>query len=803
MLKKAQASMNNWVSIQPNVAAKEWSQREQNNLVKDLNPGVRKRKADDKGFKNVVTRTSIELSTARSPPISKALSSTPLSSSSSDRGNVESVEDCMDYSHKSYNLSQSQQRALNAIMRRHSVFFTGAAGTGKSYILKILQETMESLKKSNKISLTAPTGVAACNIRGLTIHSWAGIGQGSETIDQLIGIVARNAHACKRWRETEILVIDEISMLSAELFDKLDIIGRRVRNNLAVFGGLQLVLCGDFFQLPPVRLGDSVSFCFEAKAWKELFADHPENIIDLKTVFRQKEDQSFLNLLNELRIGEVSPNTINILRAKVQEAQPLTESLSKQKLNKTIVRPTKLFSTNKDVDAYNLEELQRLADQHENDADTEPRVFIAVDEGREPYMTQLKAGTKAPQSLLLRVGAQVMLLKNLNTAEGLVNGARGTVIGFERSNGRSAHYPMLPIVKFDVIVGSERHEVTEVLPHDTWDVKNGDTILAKRIQIPLMLAWAISIHKSQGMTIPLLEVSFNKMFEYGQGYVALSRATSLKGLTLRSFSHQAIRAHPKVQEFYDELKANTPRMEPDATVTVTIGQFMKVYNGEEAQEVVQMRQHVDHDQWLEARRPREEVRHTTGGHGHAMQAYDMWLEDHAQGGPKAADGESELPSVQISVSVSISIEDRRTGSSPQTPSSCAGNVSVLQHRSSPPSGSSRASTASGLSLNGFTSAAEMIQREHNISQPPLRLQPSSHPPYPSSRPIDDSIAESKVMDEMSHPSPQSTFTPYPYSPLSQPGSVKTIENVSGLSDELKRRIEKNRQEALEKQAKFR
>lgn len=330
-------------------------------------------------------------------------------------------------------------------------------------------------------------------------------------------MVLRNSNACKRWRETEILVIDEISMLSAELFDKLDIIGRRVRNNINPFGGLQVIVCGDFFQLPPVGLGKTVKFCFEASAWKDLFEyGRDDGMIILDKVFRQKDDTTFLNLLNEMREGTISPRNQQVLQQKVQEAQQLlqqeqqmatthqgffqTASSMTQNANskshKLRVRPTKLFSTNQDVDQYNMNELERLQkNSDEDDADKDPVIFFAVDQGKDPYLTQIKSGTKAPEKLYLKKGAQVMLLKNLDTERGLVNGARGTVVDFERSNGRTSFSSVLPVVNFAVVIGSERSEERVTLIPDTWEVKLGDSVLASRQQIPLMLAWAISIHK--------------------------------------------------------------------------------------------------------------------------------------------------------------------------------------------------------------------------------------------------------------------------------------------------------------------
>eukprot|EP01039_Chlorochromonas_danica_P001244 gene1245-1356_t len=542
----------------------------------------------------------------------------------------------------SYSLSLSQKKVLDLILRRENVFFTGAAGTGKSHLLKILQDLFSAMDKGEKICFTAPTGVAACNISGLTLHSWSGIGLGSDSIEQLIGQVMRNRPAVTRWLETEILVIDEISMLSGELLDKLDILGRRVRNSLSPFGGLQVVLCGDFFQLPPVGLGKQSSFAFESSVWREVFEGHPERQVVLEKVFRQKDDPTLLRLLEEMRLGQVSSQSVFILQNKVSEAKQQQQQQQQQQqvksrgeeeeaLEGSRVRPTKLFSTNKDVDRVNLEELERLAlssssrmkskarsDREEEEAEN-GRLFVAVDEGRDPYMNQLRQGTKAAQQIVLRIGAQVMLLKNLSPAEGLVNGARGTVLGFERANGRSAFYPYLPVVKFQVMIGKESREEVRVISHESWEVKQGDRVLASRIQIPLILAWALSIHKAQGMTIPFLEVSMKGIFECGQAYVALSRATSLQGLTLRDFNQQAVRAHPKVKAFYSQLlqwrraaacaASSNEQQQEECILQVHLTALVRSFQPEKVQQVTGagskkgLDEKEEEEGWLEVRRP--------------------------------------------------------------------------------------------------------------------------------------------------------------------------------------------------------
>eukprot|EP01041_Mallomonas_annulata_P010132 gene10132-21129_t len=456
-------------------------------------------------------------------------------------------------------LSEKQKKVLDLILSNQSVFFTGAAGTGKSHILRIFQTIMEQLQLIRTVAFTAPTGVAACNISGLTIHSWAGVGTGADPVEKLARKVAGNKEAKKRWISTKILVIDEISMLSAELFDKLSTIGSHIRQNPAPFGGIQLIICGDFFQLPPIGLGVRTQFSFKADSWNKIFHtgnnNNSGNMIVLDKVFRQK-DPAFLNMLHELRRGVVSQYTSQVLQNKVNSCSNNNNNSNSAQSSSTptstskssSIRPTKLFSTNRDVDAINGRELKQLS--------SNAVTYLSEDwSENEAMLTQLKSGTKAPETLELKIGTQVMLLKNLDTAIGLVNGARGVVTAFQASNGTALlrRNTMLPVVEFLVTVGSRKDIHTKVLLEETWDIRQGDRILASRMQIPLMLAWAISVHKSQGMTIPLLEVSFNGMFEYGQGYVALSRATDMEGLVLHSFDARTIKAHPQVGEFYKTL----------------------------------------------------------------------------------------------------------------------------------------------------------------------------------------------------------------------------------------------------------
>lgn len=280
-----------------------------------------------------------------------------------------------------------------------------------------------------------------------------------------------------RWKNTDILVIDEISMISNETLEMLSHIGKRQRNDNRPFGGIQLVLCGDFFQLPPVNKGGKVKYCFEAPSWKQLFENgRTDGIVVLDVVFRQKEDTLFLQMLNEIRKGEVTKKTREVLWNKAEEskAQKLKEGKmsEKEKEDLTRIRPTKLFSTNKDVDKYNQCELKRLADREGEDS--EVHKYTAFDAGQEPYLKQLIQGTKAPQDLELRVGAQVMLLKNLSVEDGLVNGSRGTVVRFEPSRGRSNKFRYIPVVKFMVTLGSDITYETVVIKEEDFSTKVGD-----------------------------------------------------------------------------------------------------------------------------------------------------------------------------------------------------------------------------------------------------------------------------------------------------------------------------------------
>jgi hypothetical protein len=425
-------------------------------------------------------------------------------------------------------LSEEQMLVLEEIMFGKNIFFTGSAGTGKSTLLK---EIIRRLPRDTTF-ITAATGVAATNIGGTTLHSFAGIGLGE---DSKVNLATRvmSSRSAAWWKRAKVLIIDEVSMIDAELFDKLDFVARVVRGQNKPFGGIQLICSGDFFQLPPVRKRNQKSkepksdgaannfstppgdadklFCFESKAWSDTITC----CIELKQVFRQK-DMAFVRMLNQLRHGICTEDTTQFLMNCINKPLNMDDD----------VEPTKLFTLNRDVDKINEERLDSIP--------AKGKLFKAKDRGEEPFLEQLKHCV-APEDLKLKVGAQVMLIINLD--RGLVNGSRGVVIGFDETR------QMYPRVRF--VNGTEE----TIEPH-RWAIEIEGREVASRYQIPLKLAWAMSIHKSQGQTLDKVEIKLDNVFEYGQAYVALSRVSSPQGLKLLAFNPRVFKAHPMVTEFY-------------------------------------------------------------------------------------------------------------------------------------------------------------------------------------------------------------------------------------------------------------
>ncbi|CAL1714612.1 unnamed protein product [Somion occarium] len=451
-------------------------------------------------------------------------------------------------------LSQEQTHILRLVEQGNSVFYTGSAGTGKSVLLREIIKTLKKRysKVPDAIAVTASTGIAACNIGGVTIHSFAGIGLGIEDAEHLATKVKKNKKAMARWLRTKVLIIDEVSMVDGELFDKLARMGSFLRRHVEPFGGIQLVVTGDFFQLPPVNKGGQVKFAFEAEYWKQAI----KNTFNLTQVFRQR-DPEFVDMLNEMRFGRLTQKSIMKFKRLEREID-----------YEDGVSATELFPRREDVENSNRLRMSGIQGSHEHIyTASDGGVLYGTDQG-----TKMLANFMAPQQLKLKVGAQVMLIKNMD--EFHVNGSMGTVVQFSDGTDWTAYPPpeedgpkkptskgpagnekkpaggmVWPVVEF---LTSRRRILIQP---EVWKVElpNGE-IQVSRTQVPLILSWAMSIHKSQGQTLERVKVNLAKVFEKGQAYVALSRATSLEGLQVLHFDPAKVKAHPKVVEWSRTLQ---------------------------------------------------------------------------------------------------------------------------------------------------------------------------------------------------------------------------------------------------------
>lgn len=505
-------------------------------------------------------------------------------------------------------LSQEQRGVIDMLKTGKSVFFTGSAGTGKSVLLRsAIQELKQLHKQPENVAVTASTGLAACNIGGTTLHSFAGVGLGLGTADQLVKNVKKMKKHVVRWTKTKVLIIDEISMINADFFDKLEYVARKLKGVDKPWGGIQLVVTGDFFQLPPVSKDKATKFAFEAEKWKLLDAT-----IQLKTVFRQK-DEEFVTMLNEMRTGRMTATTIDNFK-KLQRPVAYDDGLI----------PTELFPTRREVDEANAIQLRRLP--------SDSKVFDAEDSGTILDLEQrskLLGNCMATDRLELKKGAQVMLIKNRD--DGLVNGSLGVVMGFMNSNtytfatddegnmasddnifrdspwtdeelramskstagkrkmqslmemsANSANQKLWPVVRFKSPNGGQ--DSTQLMTPETWKIElpNGE-VQACRRQVPLILAYAISIHKSQGQTIERVKVNLQRIFEKGQAYVALSRAVSRNGLQIMQFDARKVMVHEKVGTFYREL----------ADASDVVQQHISTSKPEVKSKVVKEKEHED------------------------------------------------------------------------------------------------------------------------------------------------------------------------------------------------------------------
>jgi ATP-dependent DNA helicase PIF1 len=492
------------------------------------------------------------------------------------------------------NMTKDQSRVIECASKGENVFYTGSAGTGKSSLLKYLQIIT---RKVPGVYATAPTGLAAIHISGTTIYYWAGIGLGNKDYKTLLREIKKNKAAYKRWMDVQLLIIDEISMIDADLFDKLNILAQNLKNNGKFFGGIQVIICGDFLQLPPISnntntknnnnnnnnnepimvirqaVAVTAKYCFQAKCWNEI-----KNIINLQQVFRQKELKT-IHCVNQLRHGILDNDSLRLL-----------ESCVNRKFSKDDgIIPTILYMIKKNVESKNNMELMRLKgtefiyEATTNNVENSSKTMIG-------FLQHLKKNCPAPERLILKINAQVMLLKNLSIEDQLINGSRGVIIGFQevsnlrlfnqqnkQSKLRDVNYNSnhdnneddnnedekdenkdenkekkiirsrsYPIVKFS-------NGIEKVIVPETWEFKLDNRVVARIRQIPLMLAWALTVHKCQGMTLDRVEIDLNSSFENGQIYVAISRARSFENMSLKGFDPSKIKVSPIAKQFYQDL----------------------------------------------------------------------------------------------------------------------------------------------------------------------------------------------------------------------------------------------------------
>lgn len=406
--------------------------------------------------------------------------------------------------------AMTQDIALDVLETQRNAFVTGPPGAGKSWLLR---NFVGRARRERTVAVTASTGIAGTHIGGMTLHSWAGLGVRDEYTAKDIVAIADKAWVANRIRNADVLVIDEISMLHPVTFEAADAVCRRVRRDERAFGGIQVVLCGDFFQLPPVSRDGVIAFVYGSPTWKKL----DPAVLYLSQQFRQVDD-ALLGLLHAMRDDEITEEHGRQLQARLHA--PLGEG----------VAPTRLHTHNVDVDRVNAVELEKLPGAI--------RRFEMVSSGPPPLVEALRSSCLAPSRLQLKEGAAVMFVKN-NTADGYVNGTLGRIVGF------SGNAPK---------VLTDRGEEIVVQPQSWATEDSRGRPIASLAQVPLRLAWAISVHKSQGMSLSAAEIDLSRAFVAGLGYVALSRVTTMAGVRLLGLNRQALAVSPLALQIDRELR---------------------------------------------------------------------------------------------------------------------------------------------------------------------------------------------------------------------------------------------------------
>ena len=407
-----------------------------------------------------------------------------------------------------------QTTALNILKSGKNVFITGSAGTGKTYLLNLYTKYLKERRVYPTI--VAPTGIAASHLGGQTIHSFFALGIRENIDEEYVEFLMEKKYLKTRFSKLKLLIIDEVSMVSPELFSAMDLVLRGFKGVDAPFGGVQVVISGDFFQLPPVsKQPKEKRFAWQSPSWKALELQ----TCYLEEKFRQ-DDNRLIDVLDDIRSGNISEKTNKALEARMDV------SLSDD------AKITQLYTHNADVDRINLAELDKL--------EGEEKLYVYESKGSAKNIDKIFKSSLVLEELRLKKGALVIFIKNSPDGE-YVNGTTGVVQSFS------------PIDKMPIVITTEGRKVK--LDLEDWSLENDSgKVTATVSQVPLRLAWAITIHKSQGMTLDAAQIDLSKTFEVGQGYVALSRIKSIEGLSLLGLNPMALRVDPLILHIDDRIK---------------------------------------------------------------------------------------------------------------------------------------------------------------------------------------------------------------------------------------------------------
>ena len=422
----------------------------------------------------------------------------------------------------------TQDQALDILKLGHNVYLTGSAGSGKTYLLNKYIQYLRA--NAVPVAVTASTGIAASHMNGMTIHSWSGLGIRASLTEYDLEGLEEKRYLWERFSDAKILIIDEVSMLHHYRLDLVERIARFFKRNELPFGGMQVVLCGDFFQLPPVARPNEPEayFIHHSHAWAALEL----KICYLEESHRQSDD-AYLSILNAIRKNNVSKDMLTLLQERFNKDTTTS-----------VAQPTKLYTHNVDVESVNTAAL--------NLVEGTSRKYLMTEEGNPAIALALKKNCLAPEVLTLKKGAQVMFVKN-NYEAGYVNGTLGTVVEC------GSFFPTVRTVSGKLIEAKSAD----------WTIEEDQKVKAKISQVPLRLAWAITVHKSQGMTLDAAEIDLSKSFEKGMGYVALSRVKSLDGLKLIGLNEKALQVDEDVLMFDEDLKVSSEKTADELSLLST------------------------------------------------------------------------------------------------------------------------------------------------------------------------------------------------------------------------------------------